>query len=55
MTAEELDREFEYVRHLYRAFRQVGFVTEYEGFTIKRTERKLKPKDETHPAQGLYL
>ncbi|MFB6299278.1 MAG: DUF2250 domain-containing protein [Halobacteriales archaeon] len=48
MTAEELEMDFEYVRHLYRALRRVGLVTEYEGSTIKGTERKLKPKNETH-------
>lgn len=55
MTAEELEMEFEYVRHLYRAFRQVGLVTEYEGSTIKGTERKLKPKDETHRKHTYYV
>jgi predicted transcriptional regulator len=55
MTAAELDMEFEYVRHLYRALRQVGLVTEYEGSTIKRTERKLKPKDETHRKHTYYV
>ena len=47
--------EFEYVRHLYRALRQVGLVTEYEGSTIKATERKLKPKDETHRKHTYYI
>jgi predicted transcriptional regulator len=55
MTAEELDMEFEYARHLYRALRQVGLVTEYEGSTIKGTERKLKPKDETHRKHTYYV
>jgi predicted transcriptional regulator len=55
MTAEELEMEFEYVRHLYRALRQVGLVTEYEGSTIKGTERKLKPKDETHRKHTYYI
>ncbi|WP_302080626.1 DUF2250 domain-containing protein [Salinibaculum rarum] len=55
MTAEELEMEFEYVRHLYRALRQVGLVTEYEGSTIKGTERKLKPKDETHRKHTYYV
>jgi predicted transcriptional regulator len=55
MTAEELEMEFEYVRHLYRALRQVGLVTEYEGSTIKATERKLKPKDETHRKHTYYV
>ena len=55
MTADELDMAFEYVRHLYRALRQVGLVTEYEGSTIKGTERKLKPKDETHRKHTYYV
>jgi predicted transcriptional regulator len=55
MTAEELDMEFEYVRHLYRALRRVGLVTTYEGSTIKQTERKLKPKDETHRKHTYYV
>ncbi len=55
MTAEELDMGFEYVRHLYRALRQVGLVTEYEGATIKGSERKLKPKDETHRKHTYYI
>jgi predicted transcriptional regulator len=55
MTAEELDMEFEYVRHLYRALRQVGLVTEYDGSTIKASERKLKPKDETHRKHTYYV
>jgi len=55
MTADELDMEFEYVRHLYRALRQVGLVTEYEGSTIKGGERKLKPKDETHRKHTYYV
>ncbi|WP_202594310.1 DUF2250 domain-containing protein [Halapricum salinum] len=55
MTAEELEMGFEYVRHLYRALRQVGLVTEYEGSTIKASERKLKPKDETHRKHTYYV
>ncbi|MFC7077783.1 DUF2250 domain-containing protein [Haloarcula halophila] len=55
MTAEELGMEFEYVRHLYRALRQVGLVTTYEGSIIKGTERKLKPKDETHRKHTYYV
>ncbi|MFB6210337.1 MAG: DUF2250 domain-containing protein [Halobacteriales archaeon] len=55
MTAEELDMAFEYVRHLYRALRQVGLVTEYEGSTIKGSERKLKPKAETHRKHTYYV
>jgi predicted transcriptional regulator len=55
MTAEELDMDFEYVRHLYRALRQVGLVSEYEGSTIKASERKLKPKDETHRKHTYYV
>ena len=55
MTAEQVEMTFEYVRHLYRALRQVGLVTEYEGSTIKGTERKLKPKDETHRKHTYYV
>ena len=55
MTADELDMTFEYVRHLYRALRQVGLVTEYDGSTIKASERKLKPKDETHRKHTYYV
>jgi len=55
MTADELDMAFEYARHCYRALRQVGLVTEYEGSTIKGTERKLKPKSETHRKHTYYV
>ncbi|WIV66708.1 DUF2250 domain-containing protein [Natrialbaceae archaeon AArc-T1-2] len=55
MTAEELDMEFEYVRRLYRAMQRVGVVTTYEGSIIKGTERKLKPKDETHRKHTYYV
>ncbi|RLM56470.1 DUF2250 domain-containing protein [Halobellus sp. Atlit-31R] len=55
MTAEELELEFEYVRHLYRALRRVGLVTTYEGSTIKGSERKLKPKAETHRKHTYYV
>ncbi|MEF8776577.1 MAG: DUF2250 domain-containing protein [Haloarculaceae archaeon] len=55
MTADDLEMDFEYVRHLYRALRQVGLVTEYEGSTIKASERKLKPKAETHRKHTYYV
>jgi len=55
MTADELEMDFEYVRHLYRALRRVGLVTEYEGSTIKASERKLKPKAETHRKHTYYV
>lgn len=55
MTAEDLGMEFEYVRHLYRALRQVGLVIEYEGSMIKGSERKLKPKAETHRKHTYYV
>jgi predicted transcriptional regulator len=55
MTASELDLSFEYVRHLYRALRRVGLVTEYQGSTIKAAERTLKPKDETHRKHTYYV
>ena len=55
MSADELEMEFEYVRHLYRALRQVGLVKKYEGSTIKGTERTLKPKSETHRKHTYYV
>ncbi|WP_458190678.1 DUF2250 domain-containing protein [Haladaptatus sp. NG-WS-4] len=55
MTADELEMDFEYVRHLYRALQRVGLVTTYEGSTIKQSERKLKPKDETHRKHTYYV
>lgn len=55
MTAEELELDLEAVRHLYKALQQVGLVTEYRGSTIKGTERKLKPKDETHRKHTYYV
>jgi predicted transcriptional regulator len=55
MTATQLDLEFEYVRHLYRALQRVGLVTVYDGSTIKGSERKLKPKDETHKKHTYYV
>lgn len=55
MSAEELEMDFEYVRHLYRALRQVGLVKKYEGSTIKGTERSLKPKSETHRKHTYYI
>ncbi|MBX0305965.1 DUF2250 domain-containing protein [Haloarcula salinisoli] len=55
MSARDLEMEFEYVRHLYRALRQVGLVMKYEGSTIKGTERSLKPKTETHRKHTYYV
>jgi predicted transcriptional regulator len=55
MTAEELGMDFEHARHCYRALRRVGLVTTYEGSTIKGSERKLKPKDETHRKHTYYV
>jgi predicted transcriptional regulator len=55
MTAADLEMDFEHVRHLYRALHRVGLVTEYEGSTIKASERKLKPKDETHRKHTYYV
>jgi predicted transcriptional regulator len=54
MTAEELDADFECVRRLYRAMGRVGLVESYDGSTIKASERKLKPKDETHRKHTYY-
>jgi len=47
MTADELEMDFEYVRHLYRALRRVGLLTEYEGSTIKAN--KTKSRDAPQP------
>jgi len=55
MSAKDLELEFEYVRHQYRALRQVGLVMKYEGSTIKGTERSLKPKSETHRKHTYYV
>jgi len=55
MTAEDLDMDFEHARHCYRVLRRVGLVTVYEGSTIKGSERKLKPKDETHRKHTYYV
>lgn len=55
MTADDLGMDFEYVRHLYRALQRVGLVTTYDGSTIKGSERKLKPKDETHRKHTYYV
>jgi predicted transcriptional regulator len=55
LTAEDLDMTFEYVRHLYRCLRQVGLVMAYEGSRINGTQRKLKPKDETHRKHAYYI
>jgi len=55
MTANELAMNFEYVRHLYRALQRVDLVTVYDGSTIKGSERKLKPKDETHKKHTYYV
>lgn len=55
MTAEELGWGLRETRRLYRAMEAVGLVTTYEGSTIKGTERKLKPKDETHRKHTYYV
>ncbi len=55
MAANELEMEFEYVRHCYRALRRVGLLTVYDGSTIKGSERKLKPKAETHKKHTYYV
>ncbi|MFB6112767.1 MAG: DUF2250 domain-containing protein [Halodesulfurarchaeum sp.] len=55
MTAEDFSLSFERVRHYYRTLERVGLVTEYEGSIIKGTERKLKPKDETHRKHTYYV
>lgn len=55
MTATELGMELEHVRHCYRAMHRIGLVTTYEGSIIKGTERKLKPKTETHRKHTYYV
>ncbi len=55
MTANELGLDLAAVRHRYRAMDAVGLVTTYEGSIIKGTERKLKPKDETHRKHTYYV
>ncbi|WP_222918006.1 DUF2250 domain-containing protein [Natrinema sp. SYSU A 869] len=55
MTANELGLELTAVRHRYQAMEAVGLVTTYEGSIIKGTERKLKPKDETHRKHTYYV
>jgi predicted transcriptional regulator len=55
MTANELGLEYEYVRKLYAAMRKVGIVDQYDGGTIKGSERKLKPKAETHRKHTYYV
>ncbi len=55
MTANELEMDFEYVRRLYAAMQRVGLVRTYEGSIIKGTERKLKPKTETHRKHTYYV
>ncbi len=55
MTANEVGLALEYVRHLYRAMEAVGVVDTYDGSIIKGTERKLKPKTETHRKHTYYV
>jgi predicted transcriptional regulator len=55
MTADELGIDFEHARHVYEAMRRVGLVTTYDASIIKGTERKLKPKDETHRKHTYYV
>ena len=55
MTAEELGLEYERVRRLYAAMAQVGIVEQYDGGTIKGSERRLKPKSETHRKHTYYV
>ena len=55
MTANEVGLDLEYVRHLYRAMEAVGLVETYDGSIIKGTERKLKPKTETHRKHTYYV
>ena len=55
MTANEVGLDLEYVRHLYRAMEAIGLVETYDGSIIKGTERKLKPKTETHRKHTYYV
>jgi predicted transcriptional regulator len=55
VPAGDLDPEFEHVRHCYRALQRVGLVTEYEGSTIKASERKLTPRIEIHRKRTDYV
>jgi predicted transcriptional regulator len=52
ITAGELDMDFEYVRHLYRALRQIGLVIDHEGSTVERDERQPEQRDEAHSHTG---
>ena len=55
LTAVEVGLDLEYVRQLYRAMEVVGLVETYDGSIIKGTERKLKPKTETHRKHTYYV
>ena len=55
LTAEDLEMEFEYVRHLYRALRQVGLVTRYEGSTIEGRNLNSKSTDEPYGKHTFYV
>ncbi len=55
MTAAELDMDLAHVRHCYRSMERIGLVTTYDGSIIKGTERKLKPKSETHRKHTYYM
>ena len=55
VPAGDLDPEFEHVRHYYRALQRVGLVTEYDGSTIKASERKLTPRIEIHRKHTDYV
>ena len=54
LTAADLGMDRGHVRHLYAAMDAVGLVEPYEGSIIKGSERKLKPKDETHKKHTYY-
>ncbi|MDQ2050585.1 DUF2250 domain-containing protein [Natronolimnohabitans sp. A-GB9] len=55
MTANELGMELTHVRHCYRSMAEIDLVETYDGSIIKGTERKLKPKDETHRKHTYYV
>ncbi|WP_255190848.1 DUF2250 domain-containing protein [Natronobeatus ordinarius] len=55
LTAVEVGLDLGHVRQLYRAMEAVRLVETYDGSIIKGTERKLKPKTETHRKHTYYV
>lgn len=54
LTADEWEMEFEYVRHLYRALRQIGLVTEHEGETPAQIEQTGQSSEKTSHKHTYY-